>query len=195
MGNKKQRLKTLVTRFDYLQFPEAFSKKLILFKETELIDYINMLISKFSSEAQDPNMIYFSYKDNTVISHVGQGSRDSASRIIYRNQTGKFAWEFGYIKALNPSVIYGGKKTVDSILHNRMKVKIKDFFEKERFEKKDGSNESDDFERRLDLLSVFYENIKVIIPEMKFASDLEKPDEDSKTRRIKKVTYSQIFNP
>lgn len=91
--------------FRYLWISYEEVKQLLVMKEKELIDSLNTQINNFTPERQVKNSMFFSYKDNTLISLVTPTSRTQGGRVIFRNTSGRYAWEFSQIHCIKGSAL------------------------------------------------------------------------------------------
>ena len=104
--------------------------KLLKSKDNEFIDVLNMMINNYNPEYHDKNSIYLSLFENSILSVIETAKdKNMATRLIMRNLSGKFAWEFNHIRAFNeklftetqfnPNNIYVEKFQATS-LHNEI---------------------------------------------------------------------------
>lgn len=94
------RREEFLSMFKYLWFSKEDEKQLIQMKENELVGQLNLLINSFSPKTHPKDLLYYGYKDQTLISLVGPSSKSIGGRFLFRNITGRFAWEFSYIQCL-----------------------------------------------------------------------------------------------
>lgn len=105
----------LIAMFNYLSLSKEDVTRALHMREKELIDYLNAQINSFNSENQHPDAKYFTYKDTTFVSYISPSSRTIGGRVLFRNITGRFAWEFSYIRALSQNSIEKGPKRFGEI--------------------------------------------------------------------------------
>ena len=125
----------LLSMFGYLKLSKEEVRKMLYMKENEIINSLNSHIEHFSSEVQPEDVRYFTYKDTTILSAVSSASKTIGGRILFRNVTGRFAWEFSYIQALSPQSIEPGKKTFDDINQKTLTIDSASLFDEEFLQK------------------------------------------------------------
>lgn len=107
--------KEFLSIFRYLWIPNEDIKQLLLLKEKELVDNLNTRINNFMPESQANNVRFFDYKGDTLISLVAPSSRTLGARMIFRNITGRFAWEFSHIACLKASAMEKATKSFEEL--------------------------------------------------------------------------------
>ena len=73
--------------------------------EQELMDCINMHINNYSSDNPDSRTLFFSFRDTALLSFVDSQAKTVGGRVIMRNMTGRYAWEFSNLPCLNERAV------------------------------------------------------------------------------------------
>lgn len=131
-NESKQKRDRLVSLFDYLPFPKDELKKMLhamSVRERDIIDYLNSQINGINSETQHGEVRYLTFRDTTFISAASSSSRTTGGRILFRNMTGKFAWEFSYLQALDQKALEPKPKMFDDINKKTLTVKCLNLFQ------------------------------------------------------------------
>lgn len=105
----------LLSLFSFLPISQEERQRMLHFKDKEIIDNLNSLLNSYNTETQHNDVLYFTFKENTLISAAGASSKSIGGRVLFRNMTGRFAWEFSYIQALGTKSIEDGPKTFEDI--------------------------------------------------------------------------------
>ena len=93
-----------INTFKFITTTES-QLKLLKSKGNEFIDVLNMMINNYSPENPDKNTIHLSLFDNSILSIIETPKdKNIATRLIMRNLSGRFAWEFNHIRAFNDNV-------------------------------------------------------------------------------------------
>ena len=131
-NESKRKRDRLISLFDYLPFPKDELKKMLhvmSVRERDIIDYLNYQINSLSSETQHGDVRYLTFRDTTFISAASSSSRTTGGRVLFRNMTGKFAWEFSYLQALDQRALERHPKTFDDINKKTLTVKGVNLFQ------------------------------------------------------------------
>jgi hypothetical protein len=198
LEEQRPKIKDLVNKFSFIHLPEKDSLGLLFLPERELVNYLNTLMYTFNPDSPDPSTNYFSYKENTVITNVGTSARKFGvgARYIFRNSTGKFAWEMTYIPALNENIINSEKKHIEKLLQRTVKLKSGDFgrTKEKKEEIKDDlelkrvhfdDEKENEIDLRRDLVQKIFEWAREISPEAKellMSKDTKEDKEYDKAR-------------
>jgi len=110
--DKRQNLLSL---FSFLPISQEERQRMLHFRDKEIIDNLNSLLNSYNTETQHNDVLYFTFKENTLISAAGASSKSIGGRVLFRNMTGRFAWEFSYIQALGTKAIENDPKTFEDI--------------------------------------------------------------------------------
>jgi len=163
----RSKRENLLSIFGYLKLPKEELLKMLYMRENELIDSLNSHIENFSSEVQPKDVRYFTFKDTTLLSAVSSASKTIGGRILFRNVTGRFAWQFSYIQALSSKSIESGKMTFDDINQKTLTIDSTSLFEDEKTLKQKTSQEKQlkieinpEFNNPKDVFKELFEYIK-----------------------------------
>lgn len=154
-NESKRKRDRLISLFDYLPFNKDDLKRLLQtmsIRERDIIDYLNSQINSLSSETQHSDVRYLTFRDNTFISAASSSSRTTGGRVLFRNMTGKFAWEFSYLQALDQKALERHPKTFDDINKKTLTVKCLNLFqEKENVQERPSATDALNLQLRGDL--------------------------------------------
>jgi len=121
-GEKTLKRTRLLDPFQYLPFQKDEMMQLLIMRERELIDYINMQIRRYTPDKLPEGVMYLCYQDSALLVNVGESSRTIGGRILMRNITGRFGWEFSYLSTLNSNVHQRGPKRFDELPYNQLTI-------------------------------------------------------------------------
>jgi len=117
--------------FRYLWISYEEVKNLLVMREKELIDSLNTQINNFTPERQAKNVLYFGSKDNTLISLVSPTSRTQGGRLIFRNTSGRYAWEFSQIHCIKASALEKPIKSFEELNESTIKFDCPNLFQED----------------------------------------------------------------
>jgi len=108
------KIEELLFKFRFLWISNEEVKQLLTMREKELVDSLNSQINNFNPERQLKNIQFFDYRGG-IVSLVGPSSGTIGGRFIFRNITGRFAWEFSQLQCLKSSALETPVKNIDEL--------------------------------------------------------------------------------
>ena len=186
--------------FEYLKLPKEEYSKLLLMKETELLNNLNMHINNYNPDAHEPDVMYFAYRDSSLISFSAQSEKGVGSKLILRNMTGRFAWNFIFLHSVHPDCIKPGAKGFEKIVKQKLKVKTLDPFEENKPENKKAEEQQllkkkslSEEEARKDIFKELADKIKELIPDLKEWTVLDGTLKVKKTMRVNVEIFEERY--
>jgi hypothetical protein len=89
----------------------------------DLCNFLNTQIANFVPNCQMGDVLNLAYRDHSIFTYTGPVGKVNSVRMITRNMTGRFAWEFRRIISFNKNITLEGGKKISDILESNMRLK------------------------------------------------------------------------
>ena len=124
----ESRTEELLFKFRFLWISNEEVKQLLTMREKELVDSLNSQINNFNPERQLKNIQFFDYRGG-IVSLVGPSSATIGGRFIFRNITGRFAWEFSQLHCLKSSALEKPIQSFDELNESTLTLDCPNLFQ------------------------------------------------------------------